>query len=114
MSGKVSRPRAWPEGLAASAVAREGPARKRSVLPASKEERTTPATWQGKRAEGRPEPETDRVVRQVVPPEPAVEASSGPGADSPGDLASFCWRFCSSFCSCFFFFASSRWRFSNE
>ncbi len=75
----------------------------------------THATWHGKRAEGRPEPETDRAARQVVPPEPAsVEASPGAGADSPGLLAAFCWRFCSAFCSCFFFFASSRWRFSNE
>jgi hypothetical protein len=73
------------------------------------------ATWHGKRVARHPEQETDRAARQVVPPGPAsVEASSGPGADSPGDLASFCWRFCSSFCSCFFFFASSRWRFSNE
>jgi hypothetical protein len=29
-------------------------------------------------------------------------------------LASFCRRFCSCFCSFFFFLASSRWRFSNE
>ena len=55
------------------------------------------------------------MQRQSVFTDPAsVEASEGPGVGSPEVLASFCWRFCSSFCSCFFFLASSRWRFSNE
>jgi hypothetical protein len=52
---------------------------------------------------------------QLVPLVPAsFEASSGAEVDSPDVLASFCRRFCSCFCSFFFFLASSRWRFSNE